>query len=166
MEQLGINLPGLIAQLVNFGLLVGLLYVVAYKPILSMLDNRAERIDRSLKEADEARKEAAVAKAAQSDQRAEAQRQVQEIIARANQNAERIHREAQERAKLAADEFLVKARAEIDRDRQRAVAEVRAEMADLAIFAASRVVRSSLGTPEHYRLVEEALAEAERAKLS
>ncbi len=39
-------------------------------------------------------------------------------------------------------------------------------MADLAISAASRVVRRSLDQPEHYRIIEEALAEAEKANLS
>lgn len=166
MEQLGINLPSLIAQLVNFALLLLLLRVVAYKPILRMLDERALRVRESMERVDEIKRESARSAEEFAARRAEALRQGQEIVARANQAAERIYEEAQERARQASAEFLAKSRAEIERDRQKAVAEIRAQMADLAIFAASRLVRSSLDTKEHYRLVEEALAEAEKAKLS
>jgi len=166
LEQLGINLPSLIAQLVNFALLLLLLRVVAYKPILRMLDERALRVRESMERVDEIKRESARSAEEFAARRAEALRQGQEIVARANQAAERIYEEAQERARQASAEFLAKSRAEIERDRQKAVAEIRAQMADLAIFAASRLVRSSLDTKEHYRLVEEALAEAEKAKLS
>ncbi len=166
MEQLGVNLPALIAQLVNFGLLLLLLRLVAYKPILRMLDERAQRIQESQERVEEVKREAARNEEELAARRAEALRQGQEIVARANQAAERIYQEAQNRARQSADEFLAKSRAEIERDRQKAVAEIRSEMADLAIFAASRLVRTSLDTKEHYRLVEEALAEAEKAKLS
>ncbi len=166
MDQLGVNLPGLIAQIVNFLLLLALLRVVAYKPILRMLDERSTRIRESQERAEQIQREAARSEEQFAARRAEALQQGQEIVARANQTAERIYQEAQERARAAADEFLAKSRAEIDRDRQQAVADIRAQMADLAIFAASRLVRTSLDSKEHYRLVEEALDEAEKAKLS
>ncbi|MCI0890255.1 MAG: ATP F0F1 synthase subunit B, partial [Chloroflexi bacterium] len=44
MDELGLNLPVLIAQLVNFFLLLVLLRIFLYKPILEMLDRRAQRI--------------------------------------------------------------------------------------------------------------------------
>ncbi len=166
MDQLGVNLPGLIAQIVNFLLLLALLRIVAYRPILRMLDERSTRIRESQERAEQIRREAARTEEEFAAKRAEALRQGQEIVARANQAAERIYQEAQERARSSADEFLAKSRAEIERDRQQAVADIRAQMADLAIFAASRLVRTSLDSKEHYRLVEEALDEAEKAKLS
>lgn len=166
MEQLGINLPGLIAQLVNFGLLFFLLRAVAYRPILRILDERAERVRHSLEEAERVKEEARQNQEDLNLRRQEGLRQSQEIVARANQTAERIHQEALADARRAADEFLARSRAEIVRERQQAVAEIRAQMADLALSAASRVVRRSLNQPEHYRIVEEALAEAEKANLS
>ncbi len=166
MEQLGLNLPALVAQVVNFLLLLVILRAVAYRPILRMLDERTERIRESQEWAEDIKREAARTEEEFAARRAEALRQGQEVVARANQAAERIYQEAQERARQAADEFLEKSRTEIEAERQKAVAEIRSQMADLAIFAASRLVRSSLDTKEHYRLVEEALDEAERSKLS
>ena len=57
MEQLGIHFPSLIVYLVNFILLVLILYFVAYKRILALLDSRSERIKNSLDEAEKARLE-------------------------------------------------------------------------------------------------------------
>ncbi|MCI0845889.1 MAG: hypothetical protein J4N33_02105, partial [Chloroflexi bacterium] len=59
LETLGIHFPSLIIYLVNFVLLLGLLYLFAYKPILRIMDERADRIRDSLAAADQARAEAA-----------------------------------------------------------------------------------------------------------
>ena len=58
MEDLGVNLPTLIAQIVNFGILFGLLYVVAYKPIMRMLDERSKRIKESVEQSESVKKHA------------------------------------------------------------------------------------------------------------
>jgi F-type H+-transporting ATPase subunit b len=166
VEALGVNLPGLIAQLVNFGLLVLLLRAVAYKPILRVLDERRDRVQESLSEDQRQREENLRNQEDLGKQRREALREAQEIVTRAGQTAERIHAEALVEARRAAEEFLERSRAEIARERQQAISEIRGQMADLALSAASRVVRRSLNQPEHYRIVEEALAEAERANLS
>ena len=49
-EGLGINLPDLIAQIINFGVLFGVLWLVGYKPILRLLDERARKIRDSMEE--------------------------------------------------------------------------------------------------------------------
>ena len=68
VTELGINLPSLVAYLVNFILLLGILGFFAYKPLMRMLDERTERIRESLEAADRAREEAASAlEAAQGD---------------------------------------------------------------------------------------------------
>ena len=59
MEALGINLGYLISQIVNFTLLAVLLYFVAYKPVLRMLDQRSERIQKGLEDAEAASRRAA-----------------------------------------------------------------------------------------------------------
>ena len=61
MEGLGINIPQLIAQLVSFLVLFGLLYFFAYKPILRMFDERSQRIKDSVEQAEKVKEEAAAA---------------------------------------------------------------------------------------------------------
>ena len=57
MAQLGFHWPSLVVYLVNFLILLGILYVVGYKPILRMLDQRTERIKASVEEAERVRQE-------------------------------------------------------------------------------------------------------------
>ena len=57
MAQLGVNLPTLIVYIVNFLILLGIIYVFAYKPLLRAMDQRSERIRESLAAADRAREE-------------------------------------------------------------------------------------------------------------
>ena len=59
MDKLGINLGYLVSQIVNFTLLAVLLYFVAYKPILRMLDERSARIKKGLEDAETASRRAA-----------------------------------------------------------------------------------------------------------
>lgn len=162
MEQLGINLPGLVAQIINFSLLLALLYMVLYRPVVGMLDRRAARIKESLEKADEVRREAARMEQEFQARLEEARREGQAILAQATQVGERVRQEAREQALKEAEELLVRARNEVALERERAVAQIRREFADLTILAASKVINRSLNKEDHRRLIEQTLAEAGR----
>ena len=53
MEDIGISVPTLVAQLINFGILLLLLYFVLYKPVIRMLNERSNRIKASMEQAEE-----------------------------------------------------------------------------------------------------------------
>lgn len=162
MGELGINMPGLVAQIINFLLLLVILRAVAYKPILKMLDQRAAKIKESMDNAEQVKKQLARAQedyAAQIDQ---ARKEGQAIVAQANQVAERVRQDAQAQARQEAEQFLAKAQAQIDRDTRQAIAELRKEVADLAILAAGKVVKRSLDDKAHYAIVEEVLSESDK----
>ena len=61
MEGLGINVPTLTAQIVNFAILLGLLYLVAYRPLMRMLDERSRRIKESMEQTELIKEQAAKA---------------------------------------------------------------------------------------------------------
>ena len=160
MEQLGLNWQGLLTQVVNFGILMILLWMVLYKPVVKMLDQRAAKIREGLQNAEEMKLALARAQEQSAALVEQGRKEGQAVVARAEQIAERIREEAQAQAKAEAEQFLARARAEIEMDKQRAVAELRAQVADLAILAASRVVGQSLDNTAHYRIIEEVLDEA------
>ena len=60
LSDLGINLPALIAQLVNFTILLGLLYLFAYKPIMRMLDERSRKIKEGMEQAEAVKEKAKI----------------------------------------------------------------------------------------------------------
>ncbi len=161
LETLGIHVPSLLIYLVNFLLVLVLLRLFAYKPILRLMDQRAERIRESLEASERAREAAATSQEAVEGQLVEARREAQRIMDQARETAERFRAEEMERARGEAEAFVSRAQADIQRERDAAIEEVRANFGDLAITAAERVVRRSLDRQAHEDLIAQVLEEGE-----
>ena len=161
MADLGVNLWLLIAYLVNFIILLGILRLFAYKPLLRVLDQRAERIRESLAAADRAREEAATSQAAIQEQLNEARREGQRLLDQAREASDRYREEEMARARQEAKAFVARARSDIQRERDAAIEEVRSNFGDLAITAAEQVIRHSLDRQVHQELIDQVLEEGE-----
>ena len=161
MTELGVNLPSLVAYLINFIVLLGILFLFAYKPLVRLMDQRAERIRESLEAADQARLEAASSKEAVEEALNEGRREGQRLMDQAREAAERFRSEEMVRARNEAEAFVERAKADIQRERDAAVEEVRANFGDLAITAAERVIRRSLDRQAHEELINQVLEEGE-----
>ncbi|MGH7322552.1 MAG: F0F1 ATP synthase subunit B, partial [Candidatus Rokuibacteriota bacterium] len=153
----------LFVQGLNFVILLGVLYVVAYKPLLHTLETRSATIRQQLTEAQVARERAqhqlaeleSRLQAAQADAQAVRDRAVRE----AAETRERLGAEAREEA----TRLLAAARAEIEQDVRRAKTELRAEMGALAVQIAERVIQRSLREEDHQRLIQDALTRIDSA---
>ena len=161
LETLGIHFPSLAIYLVNFLLVLLLLYLFAYKPILRLMDQRAERIRESLEAADTARQEAASSQEAIQEQITEARREGQRIMDQAREASERFRTDEMDKARQEAEAFVERAKQDIARERDTALQEVRASFGDLAITAAERVIRSSLDRQAPAGLINQVLEEGE-----
>ena len=159
MGGLGITLPGLLTQLVSFLVLFGLLYLVLYKPMTRMLDSRSSRIRESLEAADRARQEAASSAEQVERELGDARNQGQALIAEARTAAGQFKQLEDARTRAEMEAMLERARAEIERERDAAVEQVRRQFAELAITAAERVVERSLDKDAHAQLIDKVLEE-------
>lgn len=159
MEGLGINLGYLISQMVNFLLLLVILWIFLYKPIVRLLDRRREKIKTDLEEAERARSQAEGARQQYEKQLEEAKEERRSILAQAREQAEKMREEVLETARAEARELLAKAEEETEALRRQALAGAQDEIADLAIAAASKVVGESLDEEDHRRLIREFIAE-------
>ncbi len=164
MEGLGINLPTLLAQLINFGILLGLLYLVAYKPIMRMLDERSRKIKESMEDADLIKEQAANAEVEVKKQIDAAAKEGQEVITRAVRTGEEVRQQAQQEAREEAESLIARARVEIQRERDEAIDEARKEFADLVTLAAGKVIDRSLDKKEHRQLIDKVLKESTKRK--
>ena len=160
MEGLGINLSTLIAQIVSFLALFGLLYFFAYKPILRMFDERSQRIKDSVEQAERVKEEAALAEDENRKKLEAAAKEGQEAIARAMRAGDEARQRAQQEAQVEAAGLIEKARQEIQRERDEAASELREEFADLAVAAAEKVIEKSLDKEAHRELIEKVLEES------
>ena len=163
MEALGINVAGLLTQLVSFSLLVALLWVLLYKPVTRALDERSRRIRESLETADRVRQEAAESHAAMEQQNAEAREEGQRLIAQAREVADRFREEEISKARQDIEAERARAEANIQRERDAAIEDLRREFAGLAIAAAERVIERSMNEDDHKALIESVLEQGARA---
>ena len=164
MEGLGINLPILLAQVVNFLVLMGLLYLVAYKPLMRMLDERSGKVKESLEQAEQMKAEAERANEEIQRRLQEASRQGQEVIAQAAKIGEQLKEKAREEAKREAEKLLSRARAEIERERDEALSRLKEEFANLTIMAAEKVIDRSLDKEAHRQIIDQVLKESKSLK--
>jgi len=160
LEGLGINLPTLLAQVINFLILLVLLYLAAYKPILRMLNQRSARIKESMEQAEAIRQQTARTEVEVKAQLEAARREGQAIIAQATQIGERLKEEARKEARQEAESLITKARLEIQRERDETINELRQEFVDIAITTAEKVIKETLDEEKHRRLIEEVLEES------
>jgi len=154
---LGINVPGLVAQLVNFGVLLVVLRFLAWGPIMKIVDERREKIEAGLNASqaasESAEKSQEEARAALEEARAEGR----QLITRAQETAARLSEELETQARADAEQIVTRARNEIESERQQAINSLRAEFADLTVNAAERVIGQSIDKNAHQRLITESL---------
>ncbi|HET7038217.1 MAG TPA: F0F1 ATP synthase subunit B [Thermomicrobiaceae bacterium] len=160
MSALGVNGWILAVQLFAFIVFILLFWKFALGPIVSMVDTRRERIEESMAAAERMQRELAATQARNEEILLEARREAQGILATARQNAEELRSQFHAQTEVEAQQILTRARQEIQAETQQAWQSLRRDVADLAIAAATKIVRHELNPQEQRRLIEETLAEA------
>ena len=151
----------LIAQLVIFLVMLGILYRVAWGPLLRILNERRARIAQGVEATQRALQELEAAEKERQAKLEEARREAQAMLDRITKQAEDLRKELEAKAREQAEALIVKARAEIQQERQKAVQDLRSQVADLAVMAAGRIIGESLDAKRHRELIERAIEEAE-----
>jgi F-type H+-transporting ATPase subunit b len=161
LDALGINLGYIFSQIVNFTLLAVLLYFVAYKPVLRMLDERSTRIQKGLQDAEDASRRATEMEHEYEMRMNEARRDGQEIIAQATQMSEKARQDILAEAREEARAQIDRAREEISRERDQAMTELRQQVADLSLMISEKVLAESLDEDRQRQLIAKFLEQAE-----
>ena len=164
MAGLGISWQGLLAQLINFVLLLALLYFIAYKPIRKMLDERSERIKTSMQQTEQMKEMMSKTEEQVKQELDAARAERQNMLAQADQVGQQLKEEARQEAKQDAEVMVSRARTEIQRERDEAIAELKHEFADLAILAAEKVINETLDKDKHRKLIDDVLEQASEGR--
>lgn len=158
-SQFQINLFWIIVSALNFLVFFAIVYFIVLKPVGRMLSDRRERIEQGLKDADAARRD----REAAADQRqailAEARRESNDILARAQRLADETREQGVAETRAEIERLRAQAVAEIDAERGRALADVRSQVAELALQAAGKVVGETMTDQRERRLVDEFLTQ-------
>jgi F-type H+-transporting ATPase subunit b len=155
-----INLFWVIVSALNFILFFILVWTFAFKPVSKMLADRKDRIEQGLKDAEQARQDRESAEAERVATLTDARREANDILVRAQKVAQETRDADIAATRTELERLRERAAAEIEAEKQRAIGELRGEVADLALAAASRVVGESMNDERQRRLVQEFLATA------
>jgi F-type H+-transporting ATPase subunit b len=154
-----INLFQVVIAAANFVVFLALMWTFAFKPISKMLSDRQERIEQGLRDAEQAKRDRESAEQERLTTLAEARREANDILARAQKVAQETRDADIAATRDELERMRVRASDEITAEKQRALAELRSEVADLALQAAGHVVRETMTDQRQRRLVEEFLAD-------
>ena len=151
----GVDWPHLIAQTISFGIVCGVLYLLAYKPILRMLAARREQIASGLANAEKIKAELSRIEAERRTALARADAEGRQLIVEARAAAARLQADEAQKAVAEAEQILARAREAAERERLRMLAELRREVGRLVVQTTAAVTGKILTTEDHRRLAEE-----------
>ena len=153
----------LIAQIINFLILMFLLAKFAYKPLLNMMEERRQGIISNMEAAEQDKLAAAKLKEEYEAQLAEARGQAQAILERANKLATETQDAIIAEARAEHERLLKTAQEQIERERQKALADLRGEVVSLSMLAASKIVGRNLDNETDQQIVKDFIANLDDA---
>ena len=157
---MNLEIQQILTQAIGFLVLLFILKKIAWKPLLSLLDERREKISSEFRNIERTKSELSRLeqdyKARLAEIEAQARQKIQEAIA----EGQRIAVEVQEKAREEGKNILNKAKDNIELEVAKARVELRNQVASLAIRAAEKVIKEELSEERHKRLVNEFIDEA------
>jgi len=157
ISKLGIDWKLLIAQIVNFLVLLFVLYKFAYGPILAMLEKRQKKIEKGLADAEEAHKKLQESEEKQKEILKKARTEANVIVEKAHIQAEKSKSEIAVEAKAQAEKILANAKIEIEREKEKTIGEIKSEIGSLVVAAAEKIIGEKMDGEKDKKLIERSL---------
>ena len=151
----GVDWPHFLAQVVSFAIVCALLYFLAYKRVLAILEERRQQIAKGLENAAQIKAELARTEARRQEVIAEASAQATKLIEEARAAAARVQAEETKKAIAAAEQIVARAREAAAQDHARMLAELRREVGRLVVQTTAAVTGKVLTSDDQRRLSEE-----------
>ena len=148
----------ILAQILNFLILVVILRAVAYKPVARLLQQRSDKIKGDLNKAEADRKAAEQTLEEYKNQLSAAHKKAQEIVDKANLTARQEHDAAVEETRREIERMKISAQAEIENERNRAFDQMKSQIVSLSLAAAGKIVSKNIDTKENDKLVNDFIA--------
>ena len=152
----------LVAQVLNFLILVVILRAVAYKPVMKMLKAREEKIAKSIDAAEADEKKAKALLDEYNKQLADARIKAQEIVDKAMKRAQE-ERDAETKREI--EQMRKAAKEDIARERDRAAMQLRAEMVALSMQAAGKIIAANMDNKANEKMVSDFIDQLDKDKI-
>lgn len=158
MEALGVSIPGLIVSLITFVVLWFLLNQVLYKPVFRMFDRRDHAIQEAVRKANEVREQSQAGEQQVRKKLEDARTQAQASIDQALREASQTRDREIDAARKNADQILAQAKADVQAQKQQAIAELRRIFPELVYAAAEKVLNGPANRQAGQKAIDDTLA--------
>jgi F-type H+-transporting ATPase subunit b len=158
LNNLGINGKLLVAQIINFLILLFVLHKFAYGPVVKMLETRTKKIEKGLKDAQESQKKLEEISEKEQAVLVEARKQAQEIIKKSEESAVLQAQEIVVSAKEQSQKIMETAQKQIEQEKVKILAEVKAEVAGLVVMATEKIINEKLDETKDGELIRKAIS--------
>lgn len=160
IAALGVDVRTFVIQFVTFVICVYAINRFAMKPILNILRERRETIEKGVSLGEKMQKDEARAEQRVAEKLQEARAKADQIVASASDEGRQIIAEAENKAKQKAESIVASARDKIEHEKSKARKQLETEVADLLIDATEAVIDEKLDSKKDAQLIERALKEA------
>mgnify|MGYP001602611183 CR=1 FL=1 len=147
----------LLAQLVNFTIVLFVLYRFAYKPILKTLNDRTGKIEKGLKDAEDAQNKLAEMEKKEKEVLAQAKEEGQKIISAAEATARKNKEELLLETKQQAEKLLSDAGKKIEEEKSKMISDVRSEVAGLVVMATEKILNEKIDAKKDSELIKKSI---------
>ncbi len=155
----------LVAQILNFLILVALLRAFCYKPVVRMLKARQDRIAESLQKADDDAAEADRLLADYKQKLAEANKKAEAIVSAAKKQADQEHEAKIQETNAQIAQMKKEAAEQIANDRARAVEQLKGEVVALSLAAAGKIIAKNIDKDDNEQLIDEFVSQLDKNKI-
>ena len=149
-----LDLKLFIAQLINFAIVFSILYFFAFKPLIKVMGERTDKIDKSLKDADEIEKRLALTETEKTDIISAAKKQANLIVEEADKRGEERREELISKAKEDIGQLINAERAKMDRDKAETLKEIKGEIAGLVVLTVEKLLNEKMTTDKDQELIK------------
>ncbi len=152
-----IDIKLIIAQAVNFGIVLLVLWKFAYKPILKTLNDRSSKIEKGIQDAENSQIKLADMEKKEKAVLLQAREEAQKIIQQAEKTAIANVQELEIKAKEQSEKTLEEAKKQIEQEKNKAVKEAKSEIAELVMSATEKIIGEKMDSSKDKELIEKAI---------
>lgn len=132
---------------------------ILFKPVLKILDERQESIRSNIEEGEKAKEEGLKFKEEYETKLSTATSEGHQIVETAKQRAEKKYESIVNEARVEAENIKTKAYDSIEKDKQKAFNDIKGEISDMAIMAASKIIKKDIDESKHKDLIDDFIKE-------
>ncbi len=158
LTSLGIDWKLFIAQLINFSILVFVLYKYAYRPVLKILDERTKKIEKGLMDAEKSNKKLKEIEQEEKEVLIKAKKEAKNIINKAEEQAEINKAELVKVAEKESEKIIQKAKKVANEQKDKMMTEVKAEVSGLVAIAVEKIIDEKINDEKDMDIIKKVIS--------